>query len=429
MELQDYNIFEQRVSTYRTNHIHLCLDGDFNLDFGKMSVRDFASLVHEYVHYLQHFHTLYGLNLCSGFNAIFSIYREYFEQHNKFYIPLFLPLDKSTAQFKENHGRIHGDEECKFYNVDEVEVSPLSINEAKKNNTAVSIGVYDFTNNQADENGFKFGYCCVIEGMAHLIQQKINPQIHHQEIKYLAIQHICNNYCKKEIAQNTNLVISACVCALMFKNPGVAFFDVLDYISQSNITDGRYLFSSFIRDSNILYQRKRQTVAAAVSAFLSRLEKSLTLATGTDLDYYKKVIDNCKYYIQNDRNPIIDLVYEFDLSNRTFLYKLFDICGYPTIEDNSTYYPPLNADGKPYIECAALLGKELIIKRIQATQTTICPGFERFCKNKQYTNDDPITPECQCEQWKRNGPPCLMSAAFHYYKLDNHTIIQKDINK
>ena len=106
-----------------------------------------------------------------------------------------------------------------------------------------------------------------------------------------------------------------------------------------------------------------------------------------------------------------------------------DICGYPTIEDNSTYYPPLNADGKPYIECAALLGKELIIKRIQATQTTICPGFERFCKNKQYTNDDPITPECQCEQWKRNGPPCLMSAAFHYYKLDNHTIIQKDINK
>ena len=118
MELQDYNIFEQRVSTYRTNHIHLCLDGDFNLDFGKMSVRDFASLVHEY--------------LCSGFNAIFSIYREYFEQHNKFYIPLFLPLDKSTAQFKENHGRIHGDEECKFYNVDEVEVSPLSINEAKK---------------------------------------------------------------------------------------------------------------------------------------------------------------------------------------------------------------------------------------------------------------------------------------------------------
>ena len=48
MELQDYNIFEQRVSTYRTNHIHLCLDGDFNLDFGKMSVRDFASLVHEY---------------------------------------------------------------------------------------------------------------------------------------------------------------------------------------------------------------------------------------------------------------------------------------------------------------------------------------------------------------------------------------------
>lgn len=71
MELQDYNIFEQRVSTYRTNHIHLCLDGDFNLDFDKMSVRDFASLVHEYVHYLQHFHTLYGLNLCSGFNAEF----------------------------------------------------------------------------------------------------------------------------------------------------------------------------------------------------------------------------------------------------------------------------------------------------------------------------------------------------------------------
>ena len=141
MELQDYNIFEQRVSTYRTNHIHLCLDGDFNLDFDKMSVRDFASLVHEYVHYLQHFHTLYGLNLCYGFNAIFSIYREYFEQHNKFYIPLFLQLDQSTAQFKKNHERIYGDEECKLYNVDEVEVSPLSINEAKKT-IPLSLSVY-----------------------------------------------------------------------------------------------------------------------------------------------------------------------------------------------------------------------------------------------------------------------------------------------
>jgi hypothetical protein len=106
-----------------------------------MSVRDFASLVHEYVHYLQHFHTLYGLNLCSGFNAIFSIYREYFEQHNKFYIPLFLQLDQSTAQFKKNHERIYGDEECKLYNVDEVEVSPLSINEAKKT-IPLSLSVY-----------------------------------------------------------------------------------------------------------------------------------------------------------------------------------------------------------------------------------------------------------------------------------------------
>ena len=52
-ELQDYNIFEQRLSTYRTNHIHLYLDGVFDLDFNKMSLRDFASLVHEYVLYLQ----------------------------------------------------------------------------------------------------------------------------------------------------------------------------------------------------------------------------------------------------------------------------------------------------------------------------------------------------------------------------------------
>lgn len=423
-ELQDYNIFEQRLSTYRTNHIHLYLDGIFDLDFNKMSLRDFASLVHEYVHYLQHFHTLYGLNLCSGFNSIFCVYRQYFEDHKEFHIPLEIKLDHKEEQFRKNHKIVFGDEECVNYNIDEVEVSLSSIDEARNNKSSVTVGVYDYTSNQAEENGFKFGYCCIIEGMAHLIQQLINPTVHHQEIKYLAVQHICNNYCKIEIAKNTRLIISACVCSLMFDNPGVAFFDVLDYISKQKIVDGRDLFKSFITDHHIYYNNKRITIASAISVFLHRLEVSLTQAIGTSLDYYKRVIDNCEYYINNQRNPIIDMVYEFDLENRDFLNEIFEICGYPTIEDNNTQYPPLMQNGKPYIECAALLGKELSIKRIEARNTTECPMYKTICIKKRYTKDDLTSIECQCEQWKRKEQPCFMSAAFHYYKLDNHTIIQ-----
>ncbi|MGI5847994.1 MAG: hypothetical protein ACOX5T_08245 [Candidatus Cryptobacteroides sp.] len=301
------------------------------------------------------------------------------------------------------------------------------IEDAKEKKTAVTIGVYDFTNNQADTNGFHFGYCCIIEGMAHLVQQLINPNIHHREIKYLAVQHICNNYCSQDTAQNVRLIISACVCSLMFTNPGVAFFNVLDYVNEHKITDGRQLFKSFISDFSIYYKKKRQSISSAMSDFLFRLEKSLTLAIGTNLNYYKKVIDSCSNYIRNDRNPIIDMVYEFDFSDRSFLHKVFDVCGFPTIEDNSTYYPPMASNGWPYLECASLLGKELIIKRIQSKDTTICPRFDKFCKKKQYSDHDPTTPECQCEQWKRKGAPCFMSAAFHYYKLENHTIIQDAI--
>lgn len=424
MEFQDYNILEQRVSNYRTNHIHLFLDGQFDLLFDRMTLRDFASLVHEYVHYLQHFYTLYGLNICSGYNTLFTIYRDYFSKNQEIHIPLELPLDDDVKDFQEAYKKYYGDEDCNTCHVDAVEVNENEVKLAKHNKSSVSIGVYDFENEHIDEHGFNFGYCCIIEGMAHLVQSLINPTLYHQEIKYHAVQLICENYCERDVYQNKRLIIAACICALMFVNPGAYFFDVLDYIKKHHINDGRDLFRSFIKNYSVYYKKQWISVAEAMSDFYRRIRQSLENAIGCNLVYYSKVITNCEYCISNGHNPVIDMVYEFDLSKRGFLNEIFDLCGYPTIEDNYRIYPPIDTvTNKPYKECAALIAKEYILKRFMNKETTVCPRYE-FCKKKQYTQNDPITPECSLDQWKHDEPPCLMRGSFHYYRLDDHTIIQ-----
>ena len=78
---------------------------------------------------------------------------------------------------------VKGSRTCN-YNIDAIEISDKEISIAKKNKKAVKIGIYDFENGLAIENGFYFGYMCIIESMAHLIQSFINDELYHATIPY-----------------------------------------------------------------------------------------------------------------------------------------------------------------------------------------------------------------------------------------------------
>ena len=91
----------------------------------------------------------------------------------------------------------------------------------------------DFENGLDIENGFYFGYMCIIESMAHLIQSFINDELYHATIPYRSVELICKSI-YSEISNDKKMMISLCFCSLMFDNPGVAFFDLVELSKKIN---------------------------------------------------------------------------------------------------------------------------------------------------------------------------------------------------
>ena len=105
----------------------------------------------------------------------------------------------------------------------DVEIDRREIRIAEKEKKAVQIGVYDYTEDEVYEDGFNFGYYCIIESMVHLIQRKIWSEVEHNQIRYESAEIICK-YWYPEIEDDELQIITICMCALMYDNPGVDFF-------------------------------------------------------------------------------------------------------------------------------------------------------------------------------------------------------------
>lgn len=76
MELFENILTGEKSSKYKTNHFHMFVDDDVSIpDVENMSDDAFGTLIHEYVHYIQHITTLFGIRTCSMFHKISILYR------------------------------------------------------------------------------------------------------------------------------------------------------------------------------------------------------------------------------------------------------------------------------------------------------------------------------------------------------------------
>lgn len=82
-------LFEgEQNGRYETDHLHMVLNE--HIDFteeGLSDDRKYSIFVHEYVHYYQHFATLYGSQFCKMANLLFIETRAFLEGADKVVIP------------------------------------------------------------------------------------------------------------------------------------------------------------------------------------------------------------------------------------------------------------------------------------------------------------------------------------------------------
>ena len=421
MELFEYDILNSKPSRYETNHLHMYVEGRVTYpDINTMSDHEFSIFLHEYVHYIQHLTTLMGIRICDMNQRLYLLYRGYFESHEDIPVPLHLwNEDHNLFSFREMFRKVSGSQSCPFH-IDEVEVKSADIIEAKRSRTAVSIGCLDYENDKVEENAFQFGYRCVIEGMAHEIQQLFYPDVQHSVVPYTAVELILKSR-KSRYKDDSRMIASICLCALHWDNPGVGFFEVLDILEKYDFTNGVELYQHVARDYAVEYNGETMPRFRLMQRFLVEIKKDLEVLLGVPLKYYNKVFDSCINEAGYAESYLLKLLYEENLNDKNgFCEKLIDFYGIPTISAEDMIILPRNhMTGKPYLETASLLGWELIIRRILEKDGDTACGHYKICSENQYTEPDKclITEDCMCRQWKKTEK-CLFTQALHYYGMD-----------
>ena len=160
-------LFEgEQNGRYETDHLHMVLNE--HIDFteeGLSDDRKYSIFVHEYVHYYQHFATLYGSQFCKMANLLFIETRAFLEGADKVVIPFGIwEHNEGISRYRNRVKAVCGSKSCGHI-VGDVEIDRREIRNAEEEKKAVKIGVYDYTEDEVYEDGFNFGYYCIIESM------------------------------------------------------------------------------------------------------------------------------------------------------------------------------------------------------------------------------------------------------------------------
>lgn len=416
-------LFEnERNGKYETDHIHMCLNEQ--IDFSETGLKDdkaYSVFVHEYIHYYQHFATLYGAQYCKMSNMLFIETRDFLTKSEKIELPFGIwEHHKGIANYRKRANDIRGSIDCGHI-VGDIEIDSREILIADKEKKAVKIGIYDYSENEAYEDGFYFGYYCIIESMAHMIQKIIYPNAKHNQIPYEAVEIICAYY-YPEIKDDAQQMVTMCICALMFDNPGVGFFVVVDFAKEHMTLKGVDFFQKFIQTSSVTYKGEKRSLDYIGQEMLNEYKISLQTMCGCPLEYYNKVIDS---YIQDFQSGICGLLvwlYSGDVNDRKQFMALVDAYGLPYIETPQRTILPKNINtGHPYLETAALAGFEVIFRRLQKLDGDECPMY-RVCKLGRFTDTTHVDELCGKEQWKKDCE-CLMVCALKYYNLEDKEFV------
>lgn len=423
MELFEYDLTVKKVSKYETNHLHMYVDDDICYpNVADMEDSSYATFIHEYVHYIQHLITLFGIRMCDMNHRMYILYRDYIDKHDEIQLPLHLwKSDPKLMSFRQHFASVAGDRECS-HNVSAVNVYNQDIEDARKNKTAVKIGVYDFDNEKIIEDGFRFGYFCIIESMAYSIQSIINEEVILDTIPYHAVGLLLKELLP-EYSEDPRMIASICLSSLHWDNPGVGFFEVLKILKERGFNNGLDLYKAIARDYSVKFGGKETPRYRLVVKFLSELKESLEQTLGTKLDYYKRVFDSCITEAGCGTSRLLEVLYEGDISDKSrFITDLADYYGFPMVDaNNMSALPTRTILGRevPYLETACCCGMELIISRIiEVNREKRCRRWP-ICSKNMYSEPEKClaTEECLIRPWEKTEK-CLFTEGLRYYGWD-----------
>lgn len=418
-----------------TNFFHIVINAELpSVNFSDYTPKIKGTYIHEYCHYIQFVSTIFGITHGFLWNTYFSKCREHFEGNNSITIPLnILENDPVLKRQIDKFRSLKGTDTNFDVDIQRIELDEGEVAVAKANNTGVVLKAYG---RNGEERSFHFGYLCIIESMANLVQSFFDDiEGQHPAIPYHSVQLVCRSI-YPDIADDKRLLISICLCSLHYNNPGTGFFEVINILKANPKFDGRDLYSFFCRMSKINYLGEPLTIRELQIKFIDNYATNIRAAIQNELVYFSKVFENVKVEAKSAEHVLLYCLYNDEMSLDEKVIYLQDFYGVPFIEASNQYIVPRQPEKDlPYKDIAFLRGLEIIVNRFSPKMTTASPPYDPQCDMfarcwaTQYAEDIeekdrvPMSPDCKNKQWNKREV-CFMTTALHKFNLMGKEIEQ-----
>ena len=382
----------------------------------RLPKEDFATFVHEYMHFLLNITTTSGLNRFNMYSKYLQlyIYTAYEKYDDEILCPIFLEdtgVDNAAeaADVNSFYYGMGANGSKKIHHINKITLEKEEIIQDNLPAGTVNICIYydDKT------TPYYFGADCIEESIAYLVEsEKFGAKKRNNELPYNACELVTKYFCKKIVDQK-NIIVTLAELSLLHYHPGQMFVEFLKHIETND---------KVFHNSRGLIDYYKETIEVHLQNYGKEITESEECI---DFMYpqfepferiniwLKEVRDKGKEQ-RKEKLALIGPMIELPENKcKLYLYELIKIMGYPAISDNN----------------------HMIYSSEENISLVLVPGAireafngKKKCFMYEYciaNNMSQISDLCLEEPWSQNTQ-CPFSLFWQHYSLSDKKIISRN---
>lgn len=391
------------------------------IDWGNFTKEELATLVHEYVHFIQDISTTKGIRNFIYVSKILQL--NFWYAHNNGCDILQLPIN--IEEIDESGAYIEGElqsfyngnnEHIKVHHIIKVcrEPEPLISELIEDTHPLHAINVY------YDEKGYPytFGADSISESMAYLVEsERFGAEKRENEFPY----NLCEMICEKiypELLKKKFILVAMCELSLMHYHSGEMFWRILEKIKNDKLS-----FQSVTEFEKYFFRKTSFLYTDYCSDFESAIE-CIDFLYPKSVYRFKNINKRVKSFLNKGKDLrlkqklFISELVENDNSIRT-VNNWMNYFGIPLICDKN-----FNIFGSESDDMSLMLTPIVLYNFFCRRDSNKC-DMEPFCTAQKYERFNYLI--CRNKPWDqvKNNELCPFGLYWHKYSLEGKSVIRK----
>lgn len=388
------------------------------IDLNAFNKEEWATFVHEYIHFLQDISTTRGASTFCYLSKMLQLYLSKAAHDDK---EIILPLDleqcgvQNAYEQQELMSFYAGDSGFKkIHHIDSIKREPDEIinSEISDIGKLFSINIYF----DGKDLPYLFGANCIAESMAYLIEHTLfGAATRTNEFPYNSCEMIYKYLCP-ELAERKDILVAICELSLMHYHSGDMFWHILNHIKNEHLR-----FSS-IQDIKEYFSNRTDFLNEDFENILHENEETIDILYPPQISATKQCNAAVKSYIKkgfkkrNEDTFFIARIFESSDPNEFFieLLKIFGI--------------PILCDSKHQV-FSSEINLIMMLAPLAILNTFTCMG-KNECLMLPFCNEQKlqlVNETCIHAPWKQalRKELCPFAVYWYHYSLSGKKVIKR----